>query len=512
MESKHTTFIIITMSLLLTMCSSPEVADFDQYFTLTQEELFSAPGSNSIAWGDYDNDGDYDLFVGFRIGIPNRFYRNDNGTFVDIAPELGLADTNETRSVSWGDYNNDGNVDLYIGYTRPAGKLNQLYRNNGDGTGFTNVAAEVGLDIFVNIRQVSWIDFDNDGDLDLAIAVRNAENRLYRNDGGTSFVDVAPEMGIDDARRTVGAVWFDYDMDGDLDQYVTNQNGDQNGMFRNDGTHFTDVAVELNLDAGGRPLNDTNYGGIRPSLADYDNDGDLDIAIINYGPNGLFRNNGGGPFTDVGPENGLAIDSRYDTGTWGDYDNDGFIDLYINGTIGRDVSYRDYLFRNTGTTFEDVTPEIVLAQNGDHGATWVDFDNDGDIDLSLAGNGITDPYVGMHHIVTNMMTESQSHRSFKVLLLDHNGHFTRAGAEVRIYNAGSQTLLGTRFVDTGSGYNSQDAISLHFGLAEVVNIDIEVTSMTQGGRISDWIRNVNPANYSGENYEIRVNLSGVIIR
>lgn len=511
MRANYTTFSIITMALLFTLCTSEEEAEFDQHFTLTQEELFSAPGSLSNAWGDADNDGDFDLFVGFRIGTPNRFYRNDNGTFIDIASEMDMADTAEVRAASWGDYNNDGYLDLYVGYTRPPGKRNQLYRNNGDGSGFTNVAAQVGLDISVNIRQVSWIDFDNDGDLDLAIAVRNAENRLYRNDGET-FVDVAPEMGIDDARRTVGAVWFDYDMDGDLDQYVTNQNGDQNGMFRNDGSHFTDVAVELNLDAGGRPLNDTNYGGIRPSLADYDNDGDIDIAIINYGPNALFRNNGGGPFTDVGTETGLAIDSRYDTGTWGDFDNDGLIDLYINGTIGRDVAYRDYLFRNTGTGFEDITPDIILDLIADHGATWVDFDNDGDLDLSLAGSGVTEGLMGMHYIVTNVMMKDQSNRSFKVLLLDHNGHFTRAGAEVRIYRADTQTLLGTRLVDTGSGYNSQDAISLHFGLKVLENIDIEVTSMTQDGRISDWIRDLNPANYSGENFEIRVDNSGKIVK
>ena len=495
------------MSLLFTFCSSEEIVVLDQHFTLTQEELFSAPGSLSNAWGDADNDGDFDLFVGFRIGTPNRFYRNDNGKFVDIAPELGMADTAETRSVSWGDFNNDGYLDLYVGYTRPPGKRNQLYRNNGDGSGFTDVAAQMGLDISVNIRQVSWIDFDNDGDLDLAIAVRNAENRLYRNDGET-FVDVAPEMGIDDPRRTVGAVWFDFDMDGDLDQYVTNQNGDQNGLFRNDGSHFTDVAVEFGLDSGGRPLNDTNYGGIRPSLADYDNDGDFDIAVINYGPNALFRNNGGGPFTNVGAETGLAIDGRYDTGSWGDYDNDGFIDLYINGTISGGNSYRDYLFRNTGSVFEDITPEIILSQESDHGATWVDYNDDGALDLSLAGAGITD---GMHHIMTNMMPVSQSNRSFKVLLLDHNGHFTRAGAEVRIYHAGTGTLLGTRIVDTGSGYNSQDAISLHFGLVNLDNIDVEITSMTQDGRISDWIRDVNPSNYSGENFVVKVDNSGKIV-
>ena len=105
-------------------------------------------------------------------------------------------------------------------------------------------AAAMGVDAMGETRQVSWVDVDSDGDLDLFVAFRDAPNMLFRNDGAR-FATVGKELGIDDPRRTVGAVWFDFDEDGDLDVFTANQNGDANGLFRNDGARFVDVAREL---------------------------------------------------------------------------------------------------------------------------------------------------------------------------------------------------------------------------------------------------------------------------
>ena len=162
------------------------------------------------AWADFDNDGDLDEFVGFR-GRPNRLYRQDYGRFEDVAAAVGLADNVETRVAAWGDYDGDGHIDLYVGFVDAS--MNKLYRNDGDGRHFTNVAPGLGLDVTGVTRQVSWIDYDNDGDLDLFIALRDRPNRLFRNDGGR-FTDVTVESGIGDPRKSVGAVWFDIDGDG----------------------------------------------------------------------------------------------------------------------------------------------------------------------------------------------------------------------------------------------------------------------------------------------------------
>lgn len=123
----------------------------------TQTELFGAPGAQTNAWADADGDGDLDLFVGFR-GAPNRLYRNDRGTFVDVAAELGLADETETRAAAWGDYDLDGDPDLYIGYAS-SDDSNRLYRNDR-AEGFVDVAEEVGVSRGGVTRQPSWIDFD----------------------------------------------------------------------------------------------------------------------------------------------------------------------------------------------------------------------------------------------------------------------------------------------------------------------------------------------------------------
>ncbi len=492
--------------VVLVLSSSASLAQAQvPAFELVQPELFGAPETLTNAWADFDNDGDYDLFVGFRPNLPNRLYRNDDGVFRDVAAEVGLSDVENTRAAAWGDFNGDGHIDLYVGLAPPEERSNILYMNDGDGSHFTEVTATANVELVTNTRQVSWIDFDNDGDLDLFVAVRNGPNHLYQNDGG-SFTDVSRQMSVDDPRRTVGAVWFDFDQDGDLDLYVTNQNGDRNGLFRNDGTSFIDVAPELGADKGGRPLQ-YSYGGIRPCLADYDNDGDLDILVVNYGPTGLLRNDNGLAFVDVAPELGIAIDSRYDTGTWGDFDLDGHLDVYINGTIGRDVTYRDYLFHNDGERFVDVTPEIMLEQDSDHGAHWLDFDADGDLDLSVTGAAAD----GMHHLLRNKMPEESQTRSLQVMVLDHLGHATRAGAEVRLYAAGTTSLLGMGLLDTGSGYNSQNVLPVHFGLASEGRVDIEITSLTRNGRVKARVPDVDPAEHVGRAIVVKVDTEGTIV-
>ena len=236
-------------------------------------------------------------------------YRNDGGRFDDVAAEVGLNDIAESRAAAWGDYDGDGDLDLYVGFARGTTSKNRLYRNEGNGKRSTDVASTFGLDLVGTTRQVSWVDFDNDGDVDLFIAFRDLPNVLMRNDGDR-FTDISKELGIDDPRKSVGAVWFDFDEDGDLDLFVANMDGTTNALFRNEKTHFVDHASELGLASGGRPLGRAEYGSVRACVVDFDTDGDLDLFVANYGPNALYRNEGDGKFVNVAPEMGLAVDSR----------------------------------------------------------------------------------------------------------------------------------------------------------------------------------------------------------
>jgi len=122
-------------------------------FELVQPGLFGAPETLTNAWADYDNDGDFDLFVGFRPNLPNRLYRNDDGVFVDVAAEVGIADLDNTRAAAWGDFNGDGHIDLYVGFAPPAERSNTLYQNDGDGRHFTNVTSSTGVELVTNTRQ-----------------------------------------------------------------------------------------------------------------------------------------------------------------------------------------------------------------------------------------------------------------------------------------------------------------------------------------------------------------------
>lgn len=334
-------------------------------FTPVQPELFAAGGTFTNAWGDYDGDGDADLFVGFN-GVANRLYRNDQGAFTDVAAAAGIADARPTRAAAWGDVDADGDPDLLVGFTPGAGGVLRLYRNVGGR--FVDVTREVGVTIDSGaVRQPAFVDIDGDGDLDLYVAFRDKPNVLFRNESG-HFADVAPSLGLADPRKSVGGTWFDMDGDGDLDLYQGNMDGDANALWRNDGARFTDIAAEAGVQWGGRPPNDKTKGTVRTCAADVNGDGRLDLVTANYGTNGLFLNRGDGRFEDVSAAWGVNIDSHFDTCALADFDNDGRIDLYVNGTVTGGKSYRDYLLRNTGMRFDDVTPDSIKALESDHGA------------------------------------------------------------------------------------------------------------------------------------------------
>jgi len=454
-------------------------------FDAVQPELFAAGTTLVNAAADYDGDGDLDLFVGFN-GNPNRLYRNDKGVFTDVAAAAGVADARATRAAAWGDFDGDGDPDLLVGFAPGAGSVLRLYRN--DRGHFTDVTDAAGVAIASGaVRQPAWIDIDADGDLDLYVGFRDRADVLFRNDAGR-LTDVAAEIGLADTRKTVGAVWFDYDEDGDLDLYAAHMDGDANGLYRNTSGRFTDVAEQAGLAWGGRAPRDPANGTVRPCVADVNGDGRFDLFMANYGANGLFLNRGGGRFEDASTAWGVAIDSRYDTCAFGDMDNDGRIDLYVNGTVTGGKSYRDYLFRNTGTAFEDVTPANVQALEADHGALWADFDGDGAEDLALTGSQAN----GMHLLLRNVLPPAMARQSVAVRVLDGRRRATRAGAEVRIYAAGTRTLLGARLVDSGSGYDAQNEMPVHFGVGSRTSVDVEVTWPGGGRRLVTRAAGVRP--------------------
>jgi hypothetical protein len=466
-------------------------------FVPVQLEMLSVPNSYSNAWGDYDNDGDLDLAVSLGTGEV-RLYRNDKGVLTSVGAGAGMpqAGSHELRGLSWGDYDNDGDIDL-LGGSTPTDKLTRVLRN--DQGRFTDVAAAIGLTIpNRSARQTNWVDYDNDGDLDVYSSDRAGDNKLFRNDGGR-FSHVFVGVGPTDPRPTVGACWLDTDNDGDLDLFLANQAGAADALWRNDGAAFVDIAAAAGV-AG--PKRTKEEGGVGCAVGDYDNDGRLDIFVPNYGHNQLYRNNGNGTFTDVAAKVGVGVENHAVGSDWGDYDNDGDLDLSVISYVGAPGAQTplNALFRNDGASgFVNVLTKESPLNRADHASQFVDFDNDGGIDLS-----VTDGYgpVGGHFVFRNTSPDAVKKRSLSVLVLDAKGHQTRFGAEVRIFDRAGK-LLAARQVMTGGGYNSQRAGPVHFGLARMEPVRVDVTFMSAAGRKTQSLSNVDPATYYGRSLIVR---------
>jgi hypothetical protein len=484
---------VLSATLLLTAIQPSAPA-----FISVQPELLGVANSFANAWGDYDNDGDVDLAVSLGSGEV-RLYRNDRGVLVSVGAELGMpqAGSHELRGLSWGDFDGDGFLDL-LGGSTPRDKPTVVLRNEG-GKSFTDVATAIGLTIpDRSARQTNWIDYDNDGDLDVYSTDRGGDNKMFRNDGG-KFTHVFVGVGPTDDRPTVGACWLDMDLDGDLDLFLANQSGAPDALWRNDGDSFTDVAAVLGMTG---PKRTKAEGGVGCAIGDYDNDGDFDIFVPSYGRNLLYRNNGDGTFTDVARALGVGVENHAVGADWGDYDNDGDLDLFVVSYEGGPgaQSPLNALFRNDGAAgFVNVLSKDSLLNAADHGVQFVDYDNDGAIDLS-----VTDGYgpEGGHFVFRNGLSDEAKKRHLSVVVLDSKGHHTRFGAEVRLFDQ-SGKIIASRQVVTGGGYNTQSAAPVHFGLAKVAPVNVEVTFMSKDGRKKQTLNKVQPAEYYGKSLVIR---------
>ncbi|HUS37566.1 MAG TPA: FG-GAP-like repeat-containing protein [Verrucomicrobiae bacterium] len=323
-------------------------------------------GDALASWGDYDNDGFLDIYVGnyWSSGLKNALYHNDgNGSFTKIVTGPLVQDGPGVTGIGWGDYNNDGHLDLLVvNYenVNPLYRTNTLYRNSGDGTFARMSVADVGtiVSYTAGSRAASWVDYDGDGDLD-ALVTAAARNFFYRNNGNGTFTQLLrPDIGdLDDtALRGSGASWFDYDNDGDLDVFLTGGGTSElqhDAFYRNDNGKF----VKLTTNQVGPVVSDgkTGFGS---GAADYDNDGYVDLFVAvpsltfsgQTGDNNLlYHNNGDGAFTRIITGSLVQDGAASGGGAWGDYNNDGFMDLVVaNGNFAG--AQNNFLYRNNGNT------------------------------------------------------------------------------------------------------------------------------------------------------------------
>ena len=432
-----------------TQCADPTIGNSlvieiygTEFFYPTNGNIWDPAAGGGCAWGDFDNDGDHDLYVA-NANAPNKLWQNRSGTFLDVTAAAGVGDPTTTTAVAWADYDNDGDLDLYLG----SATANRLYRNDGNLMFKDVTAGPLGWTEWT--ASLDWGDFDNDGDVDLFLA-NDGVDALLRNDGGT-FVDVAagPVLGIG---RPRGCSWVDYDDDNDLDLHVV-YSGLPDKLLRNDGGGvFVDATPPILANTG---------SGVSAAWSDYDNDGDLDLYLVTAtgSPNLLFQNQGNGNFADVTPP-GLVDTGPCAEAIWGDYDNDGDLDLYLTKSSS---SQPNRLLRNDGGgAFSDHLTGTVEEPGIARGTAYADADGDGDIDLHLVNQG------------DDIYFRNEIGDDNHWLHVDLHGTISnRYGVGARI-EVETDALFQVREVGGETGLWSQSSLTAEFGLGDL-NVASDVT-------------------------------------
>jgi hypothetical protein len=490
----------------------------------TKKYIIETTGTG-VAIFDYDNDGWPDIFIvnGTSLDAPHSgkpptshlYHNNRDGTFTDVTQKAGLAHTGWGQGVCVGDYDNDGWEDLYVTYY---GK-NILYHNNGDGI-FSDVSDKAGVAGSGKAwgNGCAFVDYDRDGHLDLMVAnyvdfelstapapgerascvwkgvpvmcgprgLTPAKNILYHNRGDGTFEDVSTKSHIDqaDGHYSLSVSTLDYDDDGWPDIFVA-CDSTASILYHNngDGT-FTDVAI-----TAGAAFNEDGraQAGMGSTIADYNGDGKLDIFKTNFSDDTatLYRNNGNGTFDDVTYPAGLGLNTKY-LG-WGamffDFDNDGWPDLLlVNGHVYPEVDSQHLgstfqepriLYHNNGNgTFADISADAgpgITTPNSSRGLAIGDLWNNGQLSAvisnmnappSLLVNDVRTPnhWIAFHLIGTSFASSLQKLRTNRDAI----------GARITI-KAGSRLFVDE--VRSGSSYDSNNDMRVHFGLGPATKLD-----------------------------------------
>ena len=439
------------------------------------------------SWGDVDGDGDDDICLGTTSTGPTHLFLNDgNGNF-DRQYDSLLDQYYPVWSPTLGDYDNDGDLDVFlISFGQPS----RLLKNNGGAT-FVEVTSD-GLfsgDGNLMARGGAWADFDADGLLDIMVSTNAPKptvqnDKLYQNLGGDMFSDVSPSV-FGDMSIGRGVVWSDFDNDGDVDLYAVGGKGcpcdweaqpedwltnAENRMFENVDGVFVDVTTDVTVDIDhGRGV----------TAGDYDNDGDMDLYICNItvtgeegsnpesygGDNKLLRNDGDFVFTDVTPLELVGTGNHRGCG-WLDFDNDGDLDLLTIAMNGDITTMFENINagKNFVPVFEDVFGNPFYQGISGGACSFSDYDIDGDVDVFISHKN------GSNRLIRNELANDNDWIEIKLEGIESNRG--GIGARIKVTTSQGEQISDVR---TGTGYWGQNSLVQHFGLglnASIQRIDV----------------------------------------
>ncbi|HEX7317632.1 MAG TPA: CRTAC1 family protein [Pyrinomonadaceae bacterium] len=456
------------------------------------------------AFLDYDNDGWLDILLVNSTAWPENkgpatssalYHNNGDGTFRDATREAGLAANLYGIGCAVGDYDNDGNVDIYITAVGP----DHLYRNAGGGK-FQDVTQRAGVGDPGFGTSAAFFDYDRDGKLDLFVAnyvewspetdvnctldgtnksyctpqkYKGQSSTLYHNRGNGTFENATDRAGLNDpTSKALGVALLDYDDNGFLDLFVANDT-EPNKLYKNNGNGtFTDEALTAGVAFG---ESGAARAGMGVDAADYDGSGRQSLVIGNFTSESmaLYHNDGGGLFTDEARASGIGKMSEQSltfATFFYDYDLDGLLDIFaVNGHVSDDIqkvqprvryAQPPHLFRNLGRKkFEEVTGKVGRSLGRavvGRGAAYGDYDLDGDLDLLVTANG------GPARLYRN--DNANQNDVLKVKLVGARSNRDAVGARVTVN--GPNNFKTSNVVRTGSSYASQSELTLTFGLGK----------------------------------------------
>ncbi|MBL8190003.1 MAG: VCBS repeat-containing protein [Acidobacteria bacterium] len=441
-------------------------------------------GAGGTILDDFDNDGLLDVVISSVDACESlKFWHNNgDGSFSDQTDKAGLSEQIGGINCIQTDFNNDGWLDIFV--MRGGWEFamrNSLLRNNGNGT-FTDVTETSGLLSGEHrTHSAAWADFDNDGWLDVFVAHEETPSQLFRNRGNGTFEDVTGKAGVGRTAFSKGATWGDYDNDGFADLYVSNYGG-ENFLYRNLGNgSFEEVAARLGVS---KPLM-----SFPTWFFDYDNDGWLDLFVASFVPSvtevargflglppqaetmKLYRNNGRGGFDDVTAAVGLAKVVPTMGANFGDFDNDGFLDVYLGtGAPSYAALMPNFAFRNReGKSFADVTAAMGTGhlQKG-HGVGFGDLDNDGDQDLYVNVGGFIP---GDKYNKALFANPTGKTNWISIKLVGEKSNRAAIGAKIKLTLTDVTGKPSFRYKEVSSGGSfGASSLAQHFGLGKFQKI------------------------------------------
>jgi hypothetical protein len=441
---------------------------YSQTFTkVTAGPLVNSAGdSRSVNWVDVNNDGFMDCMItnGPSGGQNNSlFINNGTGNFTQVTGDSIVLDNKPSDGATWADTDNDGDLDCFVVNWY---NVNNLFYTNNSAGNFTKINSGPQVNDLGYSETAAWGDYDNDGLVDLYVtnSAGIKRNFLYKNLGANTFTKVVTGTPVTDAFASRCVNWTDIDLDGDVDLFVTNENSQKENIYRNDGAG---VFVKLTAGALLNDAGNTNSG----SWADFDNDGDLDVFLANdQGYNGLFRNDGNFNFTKLVADTTAKDESRSFSSSWSDVDNDGDLDLFVTNSFGTSTKLTNFFYMNNGnSTFSRIGNMALTADSAwSYGCAFGDYDNDGFEDLAVATcrfNGVDDPDLLYHN-------DGNANHWITIKLTGTLSNHAAIGTKVRLKaTINGSPVWQLRELSAQSAYCSQNDMRAHFGLGNATTID-----------------------------------------